>query len=164
MHPHRTHTGLLTTTYTNSHKMHSTSTDKHSHGPNSRLNQSNFKGESEQSGHPNYGVWCGKLVRHLRKTLIKTPGSGVQWWSGSLHLRLIWKHEIANSWPSNAVCASSLRSAPVIFCVRAPSNSEEWSFAHGNRRCWIMSQRMWSSRCSRAWQFMSFSFLYVHKT
>lgn len=104
---------------TNSQKMHSTSTDKHSHRPNSRLNQSNFKGESEQSGHPNYGVWCGKLVRHLRKTLIKTPGCRVQWWSGSLHLQLIWKHEIANSWPSNAVCTIH-EVSPVNFCVRAP--------------------------------------------
>lgn len=48
----------------------------------------------------------GKLVRHLRKTVIKTSGSRVPWWSGSLHLQLIRRHAIANSWPSNAVCSN----------------------------------------------------------
>ena len=72
--------------------------------PNSRLNQSNFQGESAQSGHPNYNVLYGKLVRSSRKAVIKTSGSRVLQWSGSLHVQLIWRHEIANSWPLNAAC------------------------------------------------------------
>lgn len=69
--------------------------------PKSKLQQSHFRGESEQSGHPNYGVLHGILARSLRKVVIKTSGSRALWWSGTLHVLLIWRHEIANSWPLN---------------------------------------------------------------
>lgn len=78
-----------------------TCTQTHVSGP--RLNQSNFRVESEQSGHPNEVVLYRKLVRSSANVLIKTSGSRALQWSGSLHVQLIRRHEIANSWPLNAV-------------------------------------------------------------
>lgn len=117
------------------------------------LVQTKLQGESEQSGHPNYGVLYGKLVRYSRKTVIKTSDSGVLWWSGSLHVRLIWRHETANSWPLNAAC-TSCEVSPVQFCLCACSYWEEHCrglalpTGIGNR---IIILRIWSGRCSAAW-------------
>lgn len=62
----------------------------------SRVNQSNLVIS-------NYSILHGELVMYSRKTVIKASGSRVLWWSGSLHVQLIWRQ---NSWPLNSVFTS----------------------------------------------------------
>lgn len=66
------------------------------HSPNSGLNQSTPV---------SLIMMCcmGKRVRYSRKAVIKTSGSRVLRRSGSLRVQLIWRREIANSWPLNAM-------------------------------------------------------------
>lgn len=59
---------------------------KHFDTQNSRLNQSNFKGESEQSGHPNYAKLYGETGEALEENCnqdLRQQGAMMKWLSSS---------------------------------------------------------------------------------
>ncbi len=123
---------------------------KHVCRPNSRLSESNFQDESEQSGHVNYSGLYGKLVCSWRTVVIRTSDAAVKCLSTCAVNMKAWNCKFVLT--ERSVHEAGEQSVVVRFCLYIWYWEDQRIGLHlpGNIGNWIIIPRTWSGRCSAA--------------